>query len=177
MPKAQLVKSLQTTSYNDINAKSHGAARAGAPFTKQSGAYEPGRPPQHIHPSGCNKKRESEVLPMKLLPKKFSKKGFTFTLERRNEHVAIYRQQWNGKKDVAIAYEVIVPRMDKKRFVDGKWEESERYESYPSTKSWGDFGWTYTDLDLALARYASLSVRESCRNRFQASSASLPIPF
>jgi hypothetical protein len=54
-----LFNALYTTSYNDINAKSNGAALAEAPFTKQSAAYEPGRLPQHIHPSDCKIKNES----------------------------------------------------------------------------------------------------------------------
>src|SRR4029450_7370766 len=105
---------------------------------------------------------------MKRLPDKFIKSGFSFTIERRSERAGIYRQQWNGKKDASIAYEVVRPVTSTKQFIEGKWRDSEPHEVYPSTVSWGISGWTFTNLDDALARYASLSLTRIHRNRFDA---------
>jgi len=103
---------------------------------------------------------------MKGLPDKFIKGGFTFTLERRSEHAAIYRQQWNGIDDGSVAYEVIRPQIGRNRLVDGEWREGEPYERYPSSESWGDHGWTFINFDEALAKMASLSCPNLHRNRF-----------
>jgi hypothetical protein len=100
------------------------------------------------------------------LPNKFIKGGFTFTLECRNEHAAIYRQQWNGKEDASIAYEVVRPQIGRNRFIDGQWQASGPYEIYPSSETWGDAGWTFTNLDDALDKMASLSLPQTRRNRF-----------
>jgi hypothetical protein len=105
---------------------------------------------------------------MKQPPNKFSKGGFTFTLERRSEHAAIYKQQWNGKADASIAYEVVRPIISTKQFIDGQWRDSEPHEVYPSTVSWGVSGWTFTTLDHALAKYGLRLVQRIHRNRFDA---------
>ncbi len=93
---------------------------------------------------------------MTKLPDKFTKRGFTFTLERRKENAAIYRQQSSKIKDASVAYEVIRPQTATKRFIDGSWQDSAPYEAYPSSETWGTFGWTYTDLDKALERYNAI---------------------
>jgi len=105
---------------------------------------------------------------MKQLPEKFSKGGFTFTFERRSEHAAIYRQQWNGKEDASVAYEVVQPQISARAFIEGRWQEGEPHEVYPSSETWGLSGWTFTNLDEALSRYALLPLRGNRRKRFPA---------
>jgi hypothetical protein len=94
------------------------------------------------------------------LPEQFTYDGFTFTQERRSARAAIYRQQWNGKPDASIAYEVVVPQIRRKRYGKNGWEDCEPYEGYPSSEQWGTAGWTYTDLDRAVEKFLSLSQRQ-----------------
>ena len=103
---------------------------------------------------------------MNKLPDKFTKRGFTFTLIRRSEHAAIYSQQWNGNKNASIAYEVIRPRIQDTRLIDGKWQASEPYETYPSSETWGQNGWTFTNEDDAISKFASLCKPRTRQNRF-----------
>ena len=110
---------------------------------------------------------------MKQLPEKFSARGFSFRLERRNGRAAIYRHQWKGKEDASIAYEVVRPVISTRQFLDGEWRRtSEPHEVYPSSETWGKCGWKFTDLDDALARYALLSRTRIHRNRFDGAGGS-----
>jgi hypothetical protein len=104
---------------------------------------------------------------MRQLPDKFTKNGFSFVLERRNEHTAIYRQQWNGIDYASIAYEVIRPKITTRAFIDGAWRDCEPHETHPSSETWGDSGWTFADLDDATTKYNALSSdTRTHRNRF-----------
>jgi len=107
---------------------------------------------------------------MKQLPEKFRARGFSFRLERRNGRAAIYRQQWKGKEDASIAYEVVRPVISTRQFLDGEWRRtSEPHEVYPSSETWGERVWTFTDLEDAVTKYDAVSSPHVLRrNRFDA---------
>jgi hypothetical protein len=91
------------------------------------------------------------------LPDNFTSKGFEYILERRRGSAAIYRQRW--LKGSAEAFEVVIPRIANRRFIQGKWQESEPYEIYPGAEQWSRFGWTFTDLDRAVRKLDLISPR------------------
>ena len=95
---------------------------------------------------------------IKRLPEKFTRNRYQFEQVCRTETTAIYIQHINGRQK---GYEVIVIAVaDRKPVrVNGRvrWERCEPYECYPGSEAWGTFGWTYTTLEDAQAKYDLLN--------------------
>lgn len=88
----------------------------------------------------------------KPLKESFSRKGFTFTLLKREGDKAIYEQKMGSK---LLAYEVIKVRRHDGYTIAGVFMEPS--ETYPSDSDWGTYGWTYTKLEQAKTKYDSLN--------------------
>jgi hypothetical protein len=77
--------------------------------------------------------------------------------------VAIYSQTWNSTigaiKTPSLAYEVVKIQAypDQERF--GSFIPA--HESMPGSETWGQQGWTFTDLDKARAKFKELTARLS----------------
>lgn len=85
-----------------------------------------------------------------VLPTKFSEKGFTYTQIKRKGNKAIYEQNLRGSK----SFEVIFINRHEKYEIAGN--EIPASETYPSSSSWGTYGWTYMSLDEAIKKYNNL---------------------
>jgi len=88
----------------------------------------------------------------KPLKESFSRKGFTYTVVKREGDKAIYEQK-SGKK--ILAYEVIKIRRHNGYTIAGVFMEPA--ETYPSDNDWGTFGWTYSSLEQATVKYNTLN--------------------
>jgi hypothetical protein len=95
---------------------------------------------------------------IKRLPEKFTRYRYQFEQLCRTENTAIYVQHINGRQK---GYEVIVIAVVNRRptRVNGRvvWQSCEPYECYPGSEAWGAFGWTYTTLEDAKAKYDLLN--------------------
>jgi hypothetical protein len=88
---------------------------------------------------------------MKPLPKTYFKNGYQFNQVDRTGDVAIYSQSLDSK---IIAYEVFKVQKLKERHINGG--KIEAREACPSNEQWGTRGWTYWNLDDAMAKAAIL---------------------
>lgn len=89
---------------------------------------------------------------MKILPKKFSKKGFDYKQIKRDGMKAIYEQ---SKPDhESVSYEVI--RIGQHDGYDLGGSHIDPAETYPGSSQWGVNGWTYRDLESAERKYKKL---------------------
>ena len=78
---------------------------------------------------------------MKPLPIKFTSKGFTHELDRRTGNIALFkRYQSDASK---CHYEVIIVQSHNGRKIGDTFLEPAEF--YPSTSTWGQYGWTYTE--------------------------------
>ena len=89
---------------------------------------------------------------MKQLEKEIRTNGFLYCQVYRNHNFAIY-SQWSG--NVIIAYELIKIRKRKDRILFGKHYPAP--EVYPDTKSWGNEGWSFKNLNQAMKRLSEYS--------------------
>jgi hypothetical protein len=100
----------------------------------------------------------SKTKTVKRLPEKFTRNRHQFEQLRRTENTAIYLQHINGRQK---AYEVIVIGVANRKpaRVNSRvtWEPCQPYECYPGSEAWGAFGWTYTTLEDAKAKYDLLN--------------------
>jgi hypothetical protein len=100
----------------------------------------------------------TEPRTIKRLPEKFTRYRYQFEQLCRTENTAIYVQHINGRQK---GYEVIVIAVANRKpaRVNGRvtWERCEPYECYPGSEAWGMFGWTYTSLEDAKAKYDLLN--------------------
>lgn len=88
----------------------------------------------------------------KPLKESFQRKGFTYTLVKREGDKAIYEQKIEKKQ---LAYEVIKIRRHDGYTIGGVYIEPS--EIYPSDNDWGTFGWTYKKLETALNKFNTLN--------------------
>lgn len=95
---------------------------------------------------------------MTLLGAVIRKGGFELTLIRRVGRVPLYRQHLPGGNPDRDAYEVILPQM---RDTDHTGQPVEPYEGYPAAESWGQKGWTFTDLAKAVQNLKHLAGKAS----------------
>jgi hypothetical protein len=95
---------------------------------------------------------------MKRLPQKFTKQRHQFEQICRSENTAIYMQHINGRQK---SFEVIIIRVANRTLVKSngkmKWVDCEPYECYPSSDSWGLYGFTYSTEEDAKAKYDLLN--------------------
>ena len=78
---------------------------------------------------------------MKPLPIKFTSKGFTHEQLLREGNVALFqRYQSDASK---CHYEVILVQSHNGRKIGGTFLEPAEF--YPSTSTWGQYGWTFTE--------------------------------
>jgi len=88
----------------------------------------------------------------KVIPTNFTKKGFTYTLVRREGNRAIYHQT---RKDSSLSnYEVVKIGRHNGYTMGGVYIEPS--ETYPGSSLWGILGWTCTSLEDALQRYEGI---------------------
>ncbi len=92
---------------------------------------------------------------MKLLPEKFTKKGFVHQQVWREGNIAIYRR---GKEGGIPHYECIVIRVQKERATQTPSGAImlPHQELYPAAEKWGQLGWTYHTYEEARARAEKL---------------------
>lgn len=89
----------------------------------------------------------------KPIPVNFNKKGFTYTLVKREGNKAIYHQTRNGSD--LNNYEVV--RIGKHNGYTMGGVFIEPSETYPGSSLWGIMGWTCTSLEDANKRFETLS--------------------
>ena len=99
------------------------------------------------------------LLPgIKRLAEKFTRNRYQFEQLCRTAQTAIYIQHINGRQK---AFEVIVIAVADRKLTKVNrrvtWEPCEPYECYPGSDVWGSFGWTYTTLEDARAKYELLN--------------------
>lgn len=87
---------------------------------------------------------------MKTLPEKFTKKGFKFTLIKRENDVAIYKRSIAGSSKTTH-YEVVIITSHNGIFIGKNFIEPG--ELYPSSSQWGDKGFTCVSIEDAEARF------------------------
>lgn len=110
---------------------------------------------------------------MKILEDSFSKKGFNFSLLKREDDVAIYKKTLEDSEIDAHTYEVIAIKRHNGYEIAGV--KMPPAEMYPSDGQWGDWGHTCTSREDAdkrfiqlkdkLTNYTSTSVLESGEKR------------
>ena len=89
---------------------------------------------------------------MKILPKRFTKKGFTYKQLKRVGMKAIYEQSREGH--TCVSYETIKIGSHNGYELGG--QKIPAGEAYPSTSQWGIAGWTFQDLNLAEAKFKKI---------------------
>jgi hypothetical protein len=90
---------------------------------------------------------------MKLLPQKFTKKGYKHTLIEREDDVALYKRQ-RVENSKVIHYEVVIITSHNGTTIEGNYIEPG--ELYPSSSQWGERGWTCITLEQAETRYKAV---------------------
>jgi hypothetical protein len=90
---------------------------------------------------------------MKVIASEFIKSGFAHkVIERRGNVLLVERQH----RDVDHPHwEVVKIRVKPERLLHG--QRVEEGEAYPSPEDWGTYGWTYTTLEDARAKFDSLT--------------------
>ena len=90
---------------------------------------------------------------MKTIPDAFTRNGFRHHILHRNGDVLLVQRQ---HEDVSKPHwEVVRLRVNAERMLEGRLcEEGERY---PGPEDWGIYGWTYSDLESAKAKFNSLT--------------------
>lgn len=79
---------------------------------------------------------------MKILPKKFTKKGFTYNQVVRTGDKAIYEQSKSDHE--GTTFEVV--KINRHNGYELGGQHIPPGETYPSTSQWGIAGWTYQTL-------------------------------
>ncbi len=104
---------------------------------------------------------------MKPLPLTLTLDGFDLEQIQRDENFAIYRQRHSGQSD---SFEVIkinkqkaktFTRFDRDKGCDVEISVEEK-EKYPRTEAWGEAGWTFGTIELALNKFFELQKAVSC---------------
>ena len=90
-----------------------------------------------------------QTITYKPIPTVFNKKGFTYTLLKREGNRAIYQQTRNGTS--INNYEVVKIGKHNGYTMGGVYIEPS--ETYPGSSLWGITGWTCTSIDDAQKRY------------------------
>ena len=98
---------------------------------------------------------------MKILEKEFKSSGFNFKQVKRVADKAIYEKRSIGGKAVSI--EVIRIKSHNGYELGGVYIEPA--ETYPSTSQWGLYGWTYSNMEQAIQKFNSLTVKGVIRER------------
>jgi len=93
-----------------------------------------------------------QTITYKPIPTVFNKKGFTYTLLKREGNRAIYQQTRNGTS--INNYEVVKIGKHNGYTMGGVYIEPS--ETYPGSSLWGITGWTCTSIDDAQKRYNTL---------------------
>ena len=89
---------------------------------------------------------------MKILPKKFDKKGFTYTQIKRVGDRAIFEQSKEGQE--GTTFEVV--KINRHNGYELGGQKIPPGEAYPSTSQWGVAGWTYRSLKDAETKFKKL---------------------
>jgi len=93
-----------------------------------------------------------QTITYKPIPTVFNKKGFTYTLLKREGNRAIYQQTRNGTS--INNYEVVKIGKHNGYTMGGVYIEPS--ETYPGSSLWGITGWTCTSIDDAQKRFNTL---------------------
>lgn len=93
---------------------------------------------------------------MKLLPQKFTKKGYRHTQLKREDNVALYKRQ-SLENSKIFHFEVVVITAHNGTTIEGNYIEAG--ELYPSTSQWGDKGWTCQTLIRAEEKFLEVKKR------------------
>lgn len=93
---------------------------------------------------------------MKLLPQKFTKKGYKHTLIKREDKVALYKRQ-SVENSKCTHFEVVIITTHNGTTIEGNYIEPG--ELYPSTSQWGEKGWTCSTLEQAESRFVQTKKR------------------
>ena len=94
---------------------------------------------------------------MRVLPERFRKGGFDFQLVERRGDLALFvitKPNWTHP-----SYEVVIVRKHPARKITGRDSRVREYgdrEAMPKSEDWGIYGWTYSDLERAKARFKQL---------------------
>lgn len=90
---------------------------------------------------------------MKTIELEFTKAGFAHrVLERKGNILLVQRQH----HDVSTPHwEVVKIRVRPERLLGGRLVEGG--EAYPAPEEWGTYGWTYSDLESAKAKFNALT--------------------
>ena len=92
---------------------------------------------------------------MKVIAAEFAKSGFSHkVIDRRGMVLLVQRQH----SDVPHPHwEVVKIRVKPERLLHG--QRVEEGEAYPSPEDWGTYGWTYSTLEDARAKFDSLTTK------------------
>ena len=93
-----------------------------------------------------------QTITHKPIPTVFNKKGFTYTLLKREGNRAIYQQTRPGTS--INNYEVVKIGKHNGYTMGGVYIEPS--ETYPGSSLWGILGWTCTSLEDAQKRYEGI---------------------
>jgi hypothetical protein len=98
---------------------------------------------------------------MKPLAETFTHDGFQFCQLAREGDVALFEKSKSGH--FRPSYEVVIVQHHPAQTIHGR-QYPER-ESMPPTESWGDLGWSLTDLDSAKMKFRQLAAdRANCHS-------------
>ncbi|MBI2926404.1 MAG: hypothetical protein HYY24_11975 [Verrucomicrobia bacterium] len=97
---------------------------------------------------------------MNTLPTSFTHDGFTFDLVMRDGDVALFEKM--KPHFSRPSYEVVIVQRSRDRTIAGKFIPAA--EHMPSSESWGQLGWTYSDREAARKKFFELCdpVPEAC---------------
>ena len=99
-------------------------------------------------------------MKIRILPERFDKANFRYTLIRRRDNVAVYRRK-HLRFDHGD-FEVVVIRASKPHPKDPNPERYDRVEIYPSDSAWGILGFTYPAEKQAIRKMEAILTSERC---------------
>ena len=88
-----------------------------------------------------------------ILPETFYEKGFNFKQLFRKGNLALYKKVRDGNPRVRSFELIVIQKHDAYMLGQTKIEAA---ETYPSSSTWGQFGWTFTTKDVAELRFNKL---------------------
>jgi hypothetical protein len=101
----------------------------------------------------------------KPLERHFQRGGFHYKQIVRYKDIAIYSQNWRGRSEASIAFELVCIRRHNGKEIKSQWVEPSEF--YPSSTEWGKYGFSFTDKEAAFAKLREVSQRPRSRRRLK----------
>jgi hypothetical protein len=108
------------------------------------------------------------------LPSTFQKGGFSFRLISREGDIALFEKFKPCITTSRLFEVVIIQKMGQHTWPDGRTTEPREY--MPSSEQWGIYGWSFTDIDQAWAKFRTLRAAAALEKETEPGESSVSLP-